>query len=383
MTTSRRKKPTGRYGATNTRSRMKAAAMEATGDSSPTTASERLSELFLGLKCFIQFKKSTLSVSQFYIEVNTISEREAPSVDALFHMVANSNPNRTDASLYGIVAKGATDSVKSPPPSIDIEAPGRSEDRPSAASVTDSRTDTAPTVAEKRKRGRPRKEGIGGPIEPAAKRPKAVVDRSVHEIRITLSSLRLLLAEYSRRLRSGQPVDFEELRTAIGERMEPWDLSAIDLEYIVTEFTAIKYRPSLGLVLMERPGAFQPSNRAVNRAGISEVGARLKELWKEHRTNTPLTGENVAADRIRANGAVRWLRGCTTASTLSSTAWDFWASSTAVAPSPIRPSGITRLASLSAAVMGDLSPYGSEGGQRFSTGMVSPVVGGGIFEPIF
>ncbi|KAF4752842.1 hypothetical protein FOZ62_009320 [Perkinsus olseni] len=297
-------------------------------------------------------------------------------IDDLFLMVASSNPNRTDAALYGVQSSQPAPTGS---PSTDDGARGSTGN----ASTTSASKGGQQPPPEKRKRGRPRKNGgvVGVAGQPAVKRQKArVIDNSVHEIRVTLRTLRKLFAEYEKRLESsGSVVNFEELRASLGPRLEPCELSPIDLEFIVNEFTASKYRPTLGAVLMERPGSFQPSTRQVGRLGLGEVGERLRQLWKEHKENTPVSGDDVAADRIRANGAVRWLKGCATTSTLSSTAWDYWSAAVA---SPVRPSGRARLSSFS--TMEEASPYGFvTADRRLSTATISPIVGGGIFETIY
>ncbi|EER09517.1 hypothetical protein Pmar_PMAR016448 [Perkinsus marinus ATCC 50983] len=221
-----------------------------------------------------------------------VDNRGAFRTNDLFQMVASSNPNRTDAVLYGTVPDRADVSTASP----DEALTRRVEDPPK-------------TVAPepKRKRGRPRKNGVveGTAAQPPVKRQKArAVDTSVHEIRLTLETLRKLFIEYEKLLESGVPVDFVKLRASLGPRLEPCELSPIDLEFIVTEFTANKFRPSLGLVLMERPGSFQPSCRSLNRTDPEEIGQRLRQLWLDHKENSQVTGDDVAAHRIRANGAL-------------------------------------------------------------------------------
>lgn len=285
-------------------------------------------------------------------------------------MVASSNPNRTDAVLYGTVPDRADVATASP-------------DEASTRRVEDPPKTVAPEP--KRKRGRPRKNVVveGTAAQPPVKRQKArAVDTSVHEIRLTLETLRKLFIEYEKLLESGVPVDFVKLRASLGPRLEPCELSPIDLEFIVTEFTANKFRPSLGLVLMERPGSFQPSYRSLSRTDPEEVGQRLRQLWLDHKENSQVTGDDVAAHRIRANGAVRWLKGYATTSTLTSTVWNYWSSS--ASPATARPSSLTRLSSLSA--MGESSPYGFKEIDKYrrvsTVTTLSPVMGGGIFETI-
>ncbi|KAF4674034.1 hypothetical protein FOL47_009825 [Perkinsus chesapeaki] len=148
--------------------------------------------------------------------------------------------------------------------------------------------------------------------------------RDPHLLYLRLPIVRQIIAEYAKEADapgSGGRPDFAGIAGRLAGESGTY-LSPEDVQLVVSDFSPHHYRPSLGLVVMERPlqrsahqmgyyGSVLGTNgHAIARA--QAAGSRLRELWRQHRlamsSPVPVPFQESRPDiRLRVQAAIKRL----------------------------------------------------------------------------